>query len=183
MQEKVVIGYWKMQGGAEPLIKLAKYVKIEFEVKGYADFQEWQVDKATMTNLFPNLPYMRIGDTVLSESDAIAIQIVALANREELLGRNFEELVLNSTVKGVVKDIQKELYGLFMNPNWETEQPKFLEKLGPKLQRLDKFATGKKFILGDDLVIADFLLCHILYGIGKMVNSPHFLIILTYLLL
>eukprot|EP01017_Pseudomicrothorax_dubius_P038040 TRINITY_DN5647_c0_g1_i1.p1 TRINITY_DN5647_c0_g1~~TRINITY_DN5647_c0_g1_i1.p1 ORF type:complete len:279 (-),score=84.96 TRINITY_DN5647_c0_g1_i1:60-896(-) len=176
IEGKVVIAYWMMQGRAEPIIKLAKYTKLPFEFKGYTNPADWQADKAVLKHLFPNVPYIKTGETVMCETDAIVIQVCALANREELLGRNNQELVQGAAVRGVVKDILNDLFGLYFNPNWQTEQAKVLEKCAGRLKRLEKFAAGKKFILGNDLVLADFFLYQILYFLSKMgetILSPY----------
>eukprot|EP01017_Pseudomicrothorax_dubius_P029268 TRINITY_DN3540_c0_g1_i3.p1 TRINITY_DN3540_c0_g1~~TRINITY_DN3540_c0_g1_i3.p1 ORF type:complete len:203 (+),score=62.63 TRINITY_DN3540_c0_g1_i3:61-669(+) len=139
--------------------------------KGYSP-QEWQRDKETLNTPFPNLPYLKKGDVVVAESEAVMIHAALLANRPDLLGRNAKEKIVVATSRGVCIDVQEELFKLFFNPNWEAEQPKTIEKITPKLVGLEKLVGTKKFILGENPLLSDFLLYQILLFLSRMQQAP-----------
>jgi len=70
MEHKVVLGYWGLRGLGEQLRHILNFCGIEFEDKRYMSRETWAVDKAELSKLtaFPNLPYLKIGDMVLTES-------------------------------------------------------------------------------------------------------------------
>ena len=50
------------------------------------------------------LPYLKDGDKLIAESDAIMVHLCHKAGKLELLGRNADEQVLLATILGVLKD-------------------------------------------------------------------------------
>ena len=58
------------------------YVGVEFEDKRYSDREEWfDKDKPAFASKLANLPYLKIGDSAVFETDAIFYAIAALVNR------------------------------------------------------------------------------------------------------
>jgi glutathione S-transferase len=84
------ISYWGLKGLAEPLIQCAKHVGLNLKVNRYGmeDRPKWMEEKEKMLahNDFPNLPYIRKGDFVMTESSAIMMYICFEGMRYDLIG-------------------------------------------------------------------------------------------------
>lgn len=66
--------YWSLRGRPEPIKMLLNYLKLDYTFKGYelTEYKQWhEVDKPQLNTFFPNLPYLRDGEEVITESDAI----------------------------------------------------------------------------------------------------------------
>eukprot|EP01017_Pseudomicrothorax_dubius_P036936 TRINITY_DN5354_c0_g1_i1.p1 TRINITY_DN5354_c0_g1~~TRINITY_DN5354_c0_g1_i1.p1 ORF type:complete len:218 (+),score=23.93 TRINITY_DN5354_c0_g1_i1:111-764(+) len=173
----LVLGYWAIQGRAEPLRQLLEYLHVPYVNKKYTDRQEWATDKATLNNPFPNLPYLVDGDKIITESQALAVYLIEKAGKSELLGRTPEQKVLAQVLSGVIDDITKDVKGLAYVPNWESEKGKyFADKVVPRLKRIEQFLTGKKFFLGDEIHYVDFnayLLFNIIRALDNSIIEEH----------
>eukprot|EP01017_Pseudomicrothorax_dubius_P012029 TRINITY_DN146_c0_g1_i10.p1 TRINITY_DN146_c0_g1~~TRINITY_DN146_c0_g1_i10.p1 ORF type:complete len:220 (+),score=68.08 TRINITY_DN146_c0_g1_i10:147-806(+) len=168
-EASITLGYWGIQGLAEPIVKLLEYLGLKYQVKAYTSPEEWAADKATLNTPFPNLPYLKVGDKTLTESEAIAYFLVFHANRTDLFGANNDERVQATAVRGVVSDVTRDFVAFIMDASKHAEQDKYFEeKIHPRLARLNAFAAGKKHIIGDNLNLVDFALFHALYILGKM---------------
>ena len=99
----VTLGYWGIRGLAQPsnqiifikyLVRfLLEYLEIPYEDKRYTDPAVWGADKAEFlkTNPLANIPYLKDGDKVVFESQALGMYLVHKANRKDLLGNSAEE--------------------------------------------------------------------------------------------
>eukprot|EP01017_Pseudomicrothorax_dubius_P044224 TRINITY_DN7454_c0_g1_i1.p1 TRINITY_DN7454_c0_g1~~TRINITY_DN7454_c0_g1_i1.p1 ORF type:complete len:223 (-),score=72.59 TRINITY_DN7454_c0_g1_i1:51-719(-) len=169
-EPSITFGYWGIQGIGEPIIRLLKYLGLNFELKTYlhSNRAEWEADKATLNFPFPNLPYLKVGDKVVCESEAIAYFLVFHAKREDLFGTTNEERIQATMVKGFTTDLLMDLAGLLWNPAKYPEQAKYFEeKLYPRLTKLNAYAAGKKHIVGDNLNLVDFPLFQVLTMIRR----------------
>eukprot|EP01017_Pseudomicrothorax_dubius_P048416 TRINITY_DN87_c0_g1_i1.p1 TRINITY_DN87_c0_g1~~TRINITY_DN87_c0_g1_i1.p1 ORF type:complete len:230 (+),score=89.80 TRINITY_DN87_c0_g1_i1:118-807(+) len=171
MEGTLILGYWNLQGLGEPIRLLLEYLGLKYEEKVYelSNQAEWAADKSALNFPFPNVPYLKDGEKVVCESEAIAFYIVFKGNRIDLFGRTEEERVQATTVRGVVGDLYMDVVKFVWNPNWEAEQAKFFEeKYNPRLKNLNAYAAGKKHILGDNLNLVDFALFQTLYLLQKI---------------
>jgi len=92
--DKIIIGYWAIRGLAESSRTALEYFGLNYESKNYTSRNEWyNKDKATLTTLFPNLPYLKDGTTVVTESDAILLYVICKGNKPEMTGTTTEEKV------------------------------------------------------------------------------------------
>ena len=67
--KRLVLAYWDIQGLAHPVRYLLHYHKIDFEVKQNKERRKWfENDKQALNCDFPNLPYIKGGDVVITES-------------------------------------------------------------------------------------------------------------------
>eukprot|EP01017_Pseudomicrothorax_dubius_P003569 TRINITY_DN10545_c0_g1_i3.p1 TRINITY_DN10545_c0_g1~~TRINITY_DN10545_c0_g1_i3.p1 ORF type:complete len:214 (+),score=52.07 TRINITY_DN10545_c0_g1_i3:75-716(+) len=163
--KELVIAYWNIRGVAELSRRLLEYVGLSYVNKFYelSNAVEWFQDKQTLNHPFPNLPYIKDGDKVICESEAVHLYIILKSGKKELLGRNDEDMVTLASVKGVIGDIQKDMTVLFHGKlDQEAKTKLFAEKLIPRLQKLDKFVEGKKHVIGDYVTFIDFYFYNIL---------------------
>eukprot|EP01017_Pseudomicrothorax_dubius_P044226 TRINITY_DN7454_c0_g2_i2.p1 TRINITY_DN7454_c0_g2~~TRINITY_DN7454_c0_g2_i2.p1 ORF type:complete len:234 (-),score=63.26 TRINITY_DN7454_c0_g2_i2:30-731(-) len=175
-EPRITFAYWNVQGIGEPLIRLLKYLGLNFELKEYkhAQREEWEADKAALNFPFPNLPYLKVGDKVVCESEAIAYFLAFHAKREDLFGSTNEERIQATVIRGVLSDVTMDTAIFFLNPANHSEQAKYFEeKFSPRFAKLDAYAAGKKHIVGDNINLVDFPFHHILTLIRKV--DPAFL--------
>ncbi len=160
-EAKIIIGYWGIKGRAEVLRMFAEYVGLPYENKLYADPGEWfGKDKPTLKSDFPNLPYIKDGDRIVTETEACIMFIVQKAKRFDLLGTNAEEVVHMTQVKGVLTDIWKNLNKVALNK--EADVAKGIEETCvPKLNSISKHLGNNDWLIGK-LTLIDFFLVQIL---------------------
>lgn len=90
----LVLGYWKIRGLAQHLRLLMAHTGIKFEEKSYFEDSRslwFEGDKKTIKTPFPNLPYLKDGEFIITESTAIQRYIVRKSNNKELLGKNIQD--------------------------------------------------------------------------------------------
>jgi len=158
--------YFDFHGRAEP-IRLAFHIGgIKFEDRRISH-DEWQAMMPTSPS--PALPFLEIGDTVLSQSQAIlryAGRLTGMYPDDDLLAAKVDEVL------GVIEDILDEIVPtllaqgekqLEMRKNLvETSFPFWFERLDAKLAK-----NGGTFFVGNSLTIADIYM----YSILKWVSS------------
>ena len=125
----------------------------------YTDRDEWfGRDKPAHEKLtnFPNLPYVKKGDEVITESWAILIYLAYEANRKDLVGEKPIDSVKIEQIHGVINDARTEFNKLlFDKAGYEEKKEKILkENVLPKLQKIDQNSKGK--FLNGELSIVDF---------------------------
>ena len=151
---------------------LLEYCGIKYDQEIYDSQpgrEKWQKEvkpKLIEKNPAITLPYLKDGDKLISESDAICIYICLKGDKPELLGRNADEQVWMATIHGVYKHFHPNfvrlVYGKYEKEedfkkateeavkNWEV----YLKKLNGILGEKEWFAGGLTWI---DFVIADFM--------------------------
>ena len=81
------IFYWKIRGLKEPLVTLAEYLKVPYELVYYTEMSKWLEDKAKLQEegfYLANLPYIEVEGEKLAETLACVFQILEKAENKEL---------------------------------------------------------------------------------------------------
>lgn len=173
METKLVLGYWGVQGLAQPVRYLLEYLEVPYEDKQYTDREAWGKDKESLGFDFPNVPYIIDGDYKLTESSALLAYVPVKAHRSDLLGGNEKDRIKHTQLLGVIGDIRKSLGETMWAPKDQFDTKKasaFKDTIIPKLKLLDKFLGSKDWLLGY-ISAADFVFAPVLEIISKMEPS------------
>lgn len=151
-ENKLTVAYWDIQAAGHPIRLLLAYHKIEFEDKTYSltSSDEWfKQDKLSLKTNFPNLPYIKDGDFVLTESGAV-IQYAALkTGNPDLLGKTKLDEIRISQFAGVLKDQITQIYESTAIKDYDTAKDKFFdEKIAPYTEKLSKALGDKSYCIG-----------------------------------
>jgi glutathione S-transferase len=154
---RVRLAYWGIRGlGQVPRLLLA-YSGVHFEDYQYANADHWfKEDKLHMGLDFPNLPYLVDGEFNVTEAAAIQRYIIDRWGKAELLGKDLRDNARLESFLAIFNEFAGAVKGLFFNKDYETAKTAVIEKYRPKLQQLEKFVGGNKFVLGY-LTLADFV--------------------------
>jgi glutathione S-transferase len=72
MESSIVLGYWSIRGLGEVVRLFLEYLGLKYDEVKYADRAKWfEEDKPKLNTPFPNLPYLKDGDKVISETGNI----------------------------------------------------------------------------------------------------------------
>jgi len=166
---KTTFGYWKVKGLGSTVRVILHHVGEDYEEKLYglqADSEnmreQWLKEKYTLGLDFPNLPYYIDGDLKITQSNAI---IHYLGIKYNLNGKTPKEEAIVAMVQGEIYDWRMSIARAVYNPEYLTLRPAVIETLKTKLKEMDAFIGGKKFILGDDVTVADINLYDVLDNI------------------
>jgi glutathione S-transferase len=115
MAEKPTFGYWGVRGRGASIRLLLAHLSVDYENIAYSDPEVWfGTDKPALQTAFPNLPYWKDGDVVMSETLAILAQICR-KYKPDYLGRTLKEQAETSMVMGAADAAQmkfaKVLFG------------------------------------------------------------------------
>ena len=171
---KPVLAYWDIRGIAEPVRMMLEYCGISYDDKRYAcgdaptfDRSAWLDVKPTLGLDFPNLPYYIDGDTKLTESTAILKHIAR--KTKSLLPKTLAESDRCDMLEGVVNDFRRDFVVLSYRPGFEANKAAFFESNFPvKMNRFDKYLSGKDWLAGESLTYVDFMFCEILDHVRLM---------------
>jgi len=130
---------------------------------------DWSAQKNQLGLPFPNLPFMKDGKTVLTQSEAI---IRYFARRHDLVAKTEEEHQQQDVILGVLGDMRANWGNLvYRATNFDTEKLAYRkDKLEPILKQLDKYLTNKDYLVGifrHRLTFADFI-CFELLDINSL---------------
>ena len=129
----------------------------------YDNQEKWfKEDKQNLGFDFPNIPYLIDGDFKITESSAVARYIIKRSGKNELLGKNAEDMGRIENVIGVLNDAIKPIRGLFFNKDYANVKIETLEKARDKLNYIREFVGDKPFVMGY-LTLVDFYLADYLY--------------------
>ncbi|KAJ1624806.1 glutathione-s-transferase [Pavlovales sp. CCMP2436] len=195
--ETVEIGYWKIRGLGAPLRMMceyagAAYVSTAFEVVEKADgsfgLDSWFKDKKPellKLNALTNLPYVRVGNVVVSQSNAC---FTHLGRRFGLMGATEEEASKNEQCLCQIMDLRNDAVGLFYSgfaadkvTVFESKSEGYYTKKVPV--HFSKFehwlqAAGTTFLVADSPQVADFHLWEMLdqhEALGRFLRKPSLL--------
>lgn len=168
MDGKLVLGYWGVQGLAHPTRYLLAYHKIDWEDKQYKDAAEWfDVDKKTI-DTFPNLPYIKDGDTVVTESVAVIQYAAFKTGNTDLLGKNRMDSIKIYQCYGVIDDLNGAILKLAKDQEYDKVRDTTLkEKIVPYLKKLSAELGDKEYLLGY-LTWVDFVFFNALDLVNRM---------------
>lgn len=158
-EKKLTFGYWGCQALGHPTRLLLAYHKVDFEDVQYTNDADWfKRDKPELKTAFPNLPYLKDGDYVITESSAI-IQYAALkTGNPDLLGKNMLDSIVLAQIAGVLRDLMKVLLDLAQDKEYEKNKGTVLaEKIALYFEKLSKSMGEKEYCL-DYITYVDFLL-------------------------
>jgi len=168
---KLLLVYFSVRGRAQALRYLLEYLQLPYEEKKYDvnDWEEWsEKDKKTLPTAFPNLPYLKDGEKVVTETETIFLYLCKKAGRKDLFGKTEDDEFDISTTRWVINDLNTYIGELVYDPDFEKKRDEILEeKIAPKLSQLSTF-LGKKEYLHGYLTYVDFLLYELIEIIQRM---------------
>lgn len=176
-KEKLVLGYWGIQGLAQPTRYLLAYHKIDFEDKHYKypeQKADWfEKDKPALKTDFPNLPYIKDGDVVVTESLALLVYAASKTGNKDLCGKNSLDSIKIFQLYSFANDFRAALRSLAAEKEYEKIRDQVLEeKVKPFVEKLSKNLGEKEYPLGY-LTWADFAVFNALDILRRM--KPGFL--------
>ena len=156
-KDKLILGYWGTQGRAHPVRWLLAYHKIDWEDKQYKDRAEWfDKDKPALNTDFPNLPYLKDGDFVITETTAVLQYAALKTGNKDLLGKNTLDAIKAAQLYSFITDAKMAMRDLVTNKDYEKIRDDYLnEKLTPFFTKLSKNLGDKEYPVGY-LTWADF---------------------------
>lgn len=165
---KPIFGYWDARGLATPIRLLLHHVNVDYEEKLYKcgpppdfDRSEWLNDKFNLGLDFPNLPYYIDDDVKLTQSSAI---LHYLARKHGLVGKNPVDESRCHVLAEHVRDHHMKYAMVVYNPDFEKLKDDYLKSLPEKIKGLSDFLGDAKFVAGDYVTYADFVLFEFLEG-------------------
>eukprot|EP01016_Furgasonia_blochmanni_P002662 TRINITY_DN11036_c0_g1_i1.p1 TRINITY_DN11036_c0_g1~~TRINITY_DN11036_c0_g1_i1.p1 ORF type:complete len:213 (+),score=72.48 TRINITY_DN11036_c0_g1_i1:61-639(+) len=136
--------------------------EIPYVNKRYASKDDWfGVDKPALDTPFPNLPYLKDGDKIITESSAIILHIILRSGKLELLGKTVDDKVLVVQLRGVIMDARVPL---FREPtNYIEVTRKIIEDhCKTSLKKLSTHLGDKQYLVGDYITFADLYMIEFL---------------------
>ena len=156
-KDKLIIGYWKIRGLVRSIVLVCEMAGAPYELVYYEqgdapdfDKSKWLDVKFTLGLDFPNIPYLMDGDFKMTETIPI-MQYVCNKYKPELLGETLKEKATVAMLMNVVHDA-KSSGSMFYRTSDKVEA---LTEVYKKLDTIEKYLEGKKFLLGDKLCYVD----------------------------
>jgi glutathione S-transferase len=170
----IEIGYWNIRGLAAPLRMMCMYAKAPFTQRAYGldgsfDRSAWLViDKPALKekNPFINLPYVKDGDVLVSQSNAC---LAYLGRKFGFWGNNDEQVVMCETMMCEITDIRNAVVG-FSYPAEAGRAQGFIDSLfGGALGKFElylsqckTFSEARPFLVDGRITAPDFHLFEML---------------------
>jgi glutathione S-transferase len=127
-------------------------------------------DKPASKCILPNLPMIEDGDVIITETDAITRHI-ARRYKPELLGKDAKEQgdvdMYISFIRNFNLKMRMMCYGKDVTEDMRKDM---IVNEDVTFSKIDKHAEGKKFLLGDNLTLADIWFYETLQAM-KMVHG------------
>ena len=82
--EAIKLYYWPNKGLAERVRLLLEFLNLKYENKTFESEEEWETqlnDENDNLHPFLNLPFIKDGDTLITQSDAIIVYLILKANK------------------------------------------------------------------------------------------------------
>jgi len=167
----LILGYWPFGGIVQPARYLLEYFNVPYTNKVYTERSDWfEKDKPELKTPFPNLPYIKDGDVVITESIAI-MQYAALKANPELRGKTDLDKIYVSQVYGVAHDLKDKIIPLAFGADFEkVKAEKIKETIDPLVQKLANKLGENEYMIGY-LTWVDFVCYYYLDVIHRM-NAP-----------
>nr|VZI25974.1 unnamed protein product [Spirometra erinaceieuropaei] len=153
----IQLGYWSIRGLAQPIRLLLEYVGEDYQEKRFekTDIEKWKEMKYTLGIGFPNLPYIIDGDVKLSQSSVI---LRYLGEKHGLGGKGAKEQAEIAMAEAAIKDLRIAFSRIAYSPNYEEERPGFMPKFEKGIEDISTYLGSKKWLIGDNITYADFVL-------------------------
>lgn len=132
-----MLTYWPIRGLAERIRLLLEYLGIPYENVQITDREEWfNKLKPSIDDPFINLPFLKDGDRIISESEAILAHIILKANRGDLFGKDNTQKVEVAKLRGAFNDMYSAyvriMYG---GGDFELTKPSLIKSLQGYLEK------------------------------------------------
>jgi len=170
-ESTLTLGYWPFGGLAQPARYIFEYYKVPFTNKTYTDRETWfGTDKPALNTPLANLPYIKDGDVVITESVAV-YQYAALKANPELRGKTDLDKIYVSQVYGVLCDLKEKVVPLAFNPDFEKiKVEKLKETVDPLLAKLSSKLGDQEYLIGY-ITYVDFIAFYFCEMLQRM-NAP-----------
>lgn len=196
--DKVILGYWNTRGLGQSCRMVLEHLEVPYEDKQYTlrksetgewSVAEWAKDKYSLDIPFPNLPYIIDGDVKLSQSNAVIKYIARKYSKDgSMLGKDQAAMARVDQIIDVIADLNKAMTAaVYCGPDEVDAKMKSLLSNDVKkfLRSFADFLKGKKYLMGDYLTVADFILYEKIHVLRLMYpdiyDSPEHEIFKTYL--
>lgn len=158
--------YWDIRGLAQPIRLLLEYTGEEYEDKQLScgpaptfDKSCWFDSKFSLGLDFPNLPYYKDGDVVITQSNAILKHI---GRKHSLVGTTMKEQAEADMCADQVMDLRNGFVRLSYNQKFDELKDAYLSDLPTKLTAFSKFLGKKSWLVGEKITYPDFHLYEML---------------------
>ena len=172
----LTLGYWNIRGLAESIRLLLHYLEIEYKEVLYdfgpaPDFKgdSWFNVKYTLGLDYPNIPYLIDGDFKMTESNAI-LRYICEKYKPELLGETLKERAFVNMAVGVLGDLNSAKGQLMYGGKDCPGNEQFKNTVKNKLSDLNNLLGKNKFLAGEKITYADFLLDEIAESINDLLE-------------
>ena len=162
------LAYWDIRGLATPIRLLLEQAGVQYEEKLYKcgpppsfDRSQWLNEKFNLGLDFPNLPYYVDGDVKLTQSHVI---LRHLARKHSLAGKTENDQLRVDLLATQTLDFHMEYARIVYNPQFADLKADYEKALPDKLKLLANFLGDNKFVAGDYVTYADFVLFEYLEG-------------------
>lgn len=165
-------GFWANKGLGEFPRWVLKICKANYKEVN-PERQAWHTQiKPNSLFPFPNLPYLKDGDLLLTESQAIAFY-VADKLKPQLVGKN----PIDGVRIRMIIQVFQDLFTILWRPIYQKEKPHKLaleeactERVAPKMEQLSKVLGEKDWFVGI-MSLADIYFCYMAYNFKVFCRS------------
>jgi len=122
---------------------------------------EWWTDKFSLGMDFPNLPYYKEGNAILSQTYAI---LKYLGRKHGLAAKNDKEQLRIDLIEAEAQDIRSSWADVmyYSGDNFENSRAELVTNFKAKCKDLSTFLGAHKYFAGETLTYIDFLMYELL---------------------